>query len=71
MSDAGSLALVMGAGRGEANSDARLSALRTSLSVVVLVAVAALFLTGLIPTKPVGQAKRERATPKAAEASAG
>ena len=54
----------------KANSEARLSALRTSLSVVVLVAVAALFLTGLIPIKPVGQAKRERATPEAAEASA-
>jgi hypothetical protein len=53
----------------EANSDARLSALRTSLSVVALIAVVALFLTGLVPTEPVGRAKREVATPKAAEAS--
>lgn len=53
----------------KANSDARLSALRTSLSVVALISVAALFLTGLIPTEPVGQAKREVAAPKTAEAS--
>lgn len=39
----------------EANSDARFTALRTSLLVVALVAVAALFCTGMIPVKPVGQ----------------
>jgi hypothetical protein len=39
----------------KASSDARLSALRTSLWVVALFAVAVLFFTGLIPVKPVGQ----------------
>jgi hypothetical protein len=39
----------------KANSDARFAALRTSLLVVALVAVAALFCTGMIPVKPVGQ----------------
>ena len=38
-----------------ANSDARLSALRTSLWAVTLFAVAALFFTGLIPVKPIGR----------------
>jgi hypothetical protein len=39
----------------KANSDARFTALRTSLLVVALVAIAALFGTGMIPVKPVGQ----------------
>ena len=39
----------------KANSDARFTALRTSLLVVALVAIAALFCTGMIPVKPVGQ----------------
>jgi hypothetical protein len=37
------------------NSDARFTALRTSLLVVALVAIVALFSTGMIPVKPVGQ----------------
>jgi predicted MFS family arabinose efflux permease len=40
----------------KANSDARLSALRTSLTVVALVAVVALLCTGMIPAKPMGRA---------------
>ncbi len=39
----------------QANSDARLAALRDALWVVAVLAVAALFLTGLIPTEPTGQ----------------
>jgi hypothetical protein len=39
----------------QANSDARLAALRDALWVVVLFAVGALFLTGLIPTHPIGR----------------
>lgn len=46
-----------------ANSDAGLAALRTSLRVVTLIAVAALFLTGLIPTEPIGRAKPHLAVP--------
>ena len=52
-----------------ANSDARLSALRTSLWVVALLAVTALFLTGLIPTEPVGRAEPQPATPDPAQAT--
>jgi MFS family permease len=55
----------------KANSDARLSALSTSLWVVVLLAVVALFFTGLIPTQPTGRAKPDLATGSPAEASAG
>jgi hypothetical protein len=55
----------------KANSDARLSALSTSLWVVALIAVAALFFTGLIPTQPIGRAKPDPATPSPAQASAG
>jgi hypothetical protein len=55
----------------KANSDARLSALRTSLWVVALLAVVALFFTGLIPAQPIGRAKPDLATPRPAEASAG
>jgi MFS family permease len=55
----------------KANSDARLSALSTSLWVVVLLAVVALFFTGLIPTQPIGRAQPDLATPSPAEASAG
>lgn len=39
----------------KANSDARLAALRDSLWVVALFAVAALFFTGLIPVRPIGR----------------
>jgi MFS family permease len=39
----------------KANSDARFTALRTSLLVVALVAIVGLFCTGMIPVKPVGQ----------------
>ena len=46
----------------KANSDVRLAALPTSLWVVALIAVVALFFTGLIPTKPVGRAKPQLAT---------
>ena len=45
-----------------ANSDARLAALRTSLWVVALFAVAALFFTGLIPVKPIGRRQHDVAT---------
>ena len=45
-----------------ANSDARLAALRSSLWVVALFAVAALFFTGLIPVKPIGRPKQDVAT---------
>ena len=41
----------------EANSDVRLAALRGRLWVVALIAVVALFFTGLIPTEPVGRAQ--------------
>ncbi|HUZ53750.1 MAG TPA: MFS transporter [Streptosporangiaceae bacterium] len=44
-----------------ANSDARLAALRTSLWVVALFAVAALFCTGLIPVRPVGKLEADAA----------
>lgn len=44
----------------QANSDARLAALRASLWVVALVAVVALFFTGLI--RPIGRPRREVAT---------
>jgi MFS family permease len=39
----------------KANSDARLTALRASLIVVALIAIAALFWTGMIPVRPVGR----------------
>ncbi len=39
----------------KANSDSRFAALRASLLVVAVVAVAALFCTGMIPVRPVGQ----------------
>ena len=42
-----------------ANSDARLAALRDALWIVALLAVAALFLTGLIPTEPTGQPTKD------------
>lgn len=42
-----------------ANSDARLAALRTSLLVVALVAIAGLFCAGMIPTEPVGKPGRD------------
>ena len=45
-----------------ANSDARLSALRTSLWVVALFAVAAPFFTGLVPVKPIGRPQHDVAT---------
>lgn len=37
------------------NADARLSALRDALAVVVLVSVVALFFTGLLPGRPIGR----------------
>ena len=43
----------------KANSDARCAALRTSLWVVALLAVAAMFFTGLIPVKPIGRPEPE------------
>ncbi|HCU93780.1 MAG TPA: hypothetical protein DHU96_14060 [Actinobacteria bacterium] len=46
----------------QANSDARLAALRASLWVAALVAVVALFFTGLIPVRPIGRPRREVAT---------
>jgi MFS family permease len=52
-----------------ANSDARLSALRTSLWVVTLFAVAALFFTGLIPVEPIGRPQHEVATTSPADSS--
>ena len=55
----------------KANSTARLSALRTALSVVALIAVFALFLTGLIPAKPTGQASGDASTLQPAEVGTG
>ena len=55
----------------QANSDARLSALRTSLWVVALFAVAALFFTGLIPVQPVGRPERDAAAASPADVSTG
>ena len=52
-----------------ANSDARLSALRTSLWVVTLFAVAALFFTGLIPVEPIGRPQHEAAATGLADRS--
>ena len=46
----------------KANSDVRPAARRTSLWVVALIAVVALFFTGLIATEPVGRAKPQLAT---------
>ncbi len=43
------------------NATARLDALRDALWVVALVAVASLFLTGLVPTAPAGRKKDRRA----------
>ena len=45
-----------------ANSDARLAALRSSLWVVALFVVTALFFTGLIPVKPIGRRQHDAAT---------
>ena len=53
----------------KANSDARLSALRTSLWVVALFAVAALFFTGLIPVKPIGRPQPEAVGTSPADSS--
>jgi MFS family permease len=55
----------------QANSDARLSALRTSLWVVALFTLAALFVTGLIPVEPVGQPEREADPARAGPARTG
>jgi len=46
-----------------ANVKTQATTQRTSLWVVALIAVAALFFTGLIPTEPVGRAKPQLATP--------
>ena len=56
---------------GKANSDARFTALRTSLWVVALFAVAALFFTGLIPAKPIGRPQQEADTTSPAVGSVG
>lgn len=53
----------------KANSDARLSALRASLWVVVLFAVAGLFCTGLIPAKPIGAPQEVPARSRGAAAN--
>jgi len=53
----------------KANGDARLSALRTSLWVVALFAVAALFFTGLVPVKPIGRPQRDVATASSVDGS--
>ncbi len=53
----------------QANSDARLAALRTSLWVVALFAVVAMFFTGLIPVKPVGRPEHDLATTSPAHGS--
>lgn len=45
------------------NADARLTALRTSLWVVVLMSIIALFFTGLIPIVPIGRAAPTAETP--------
>jgi hypothetical protein len=55
----------------KANSDARLSALRTSLWVVALFAVAAMFFTGLIPVKPTGRPQREVGTTSPSDGNTG
>ena len=55
----------------KANSDARLAALRTSLWVVALLAIVAMFFTGLIPAKPIGRPQHEAATTSPAVGSAG
>ena len=55
----------------QANSDARLSALRTSLWVVALFTVAALFATGLIPVEPVGRPERKTDPARAGPARTG
>jgi hypothetical protein len=54
-----------------ANSDARLAALRASLLVVAVVAVAALFCAGMIPAAPVGQASRGPQLAEAAQSAPG
>lgn len=46
----------------QANSVARLAALRDALWIVALLAVAAMFLTGLIPTEPTGQHASDKAS---------
>jgi hypothetical protein len=55
----------------QANSDARLSALRTSLWVVALFTVAALFVTGLIPVEPAGRPERKADPARAGPARTG
>jgi MFS family permease len=52
----------------KSNSDARLSALRTSLWVVALFTIGALFFTGLLPITPIGHSKQKAATPRPAPA---
>jgi MFS family permease len=52
-----------------ANVKTQATTQRTSLWVVALIAVAALFFTGLIPTEPVGRAKPQLATPDPAQAT--
>jgi MFS family permease len=54
----------------KANSGARLAALRTSLWIVALVAVVAMFFTGLIPVEPTGEPKQATTLASPAEARA-
>ncbi|HLN15410.1 MAG TPA: MFS transporter [Acidimicrobiales bacterium] len=46
------------------NSKARLAALRDALWVVAVLAVVSLFLTGLLPTEPVGRRKEDEGGPR-------
>ena len=55
----------------QANSDARLAALRASLWAVALFTVAALFVTGLIPVEPVGRPERKGGPARAGPAGTG
>jgi EmrB/QacA subfamily drug resistance transporter len=51
------------------NSAARLVALRDALWVVAVLSVVALFLTGLVPTEPVGRRRDDAGEPSVAQAS--
>jgi len=51
------------------NADARLDGLRVTLGVLALLALVALFLSGSIPTKPVGSEPEPEPEPAPAEPS--
>jgi hypothetical protein len=55
----------------QANSDARLAALRTYLWAVALFTVAAPFVTGLIPVEPAGRPERKADPARAGPAGPG